>query len=146
MSRITGWLVTVAAAAALAGAAGTLVAELPSPTASITATASTWPASLIHQPAACAPDGLACQPYMGWDTYYGSGAGIMQGEVEQQAQAMVQDGLASAVSRSETRSCGVSWGFAAGSVAWLGPSRGAVVARLPLGEVPGRPAGGAGPV
>src|SRR5271165_3574683 len=28
------------------------------------------------------------------------------------------------VSRSETRSRGVSWGFAAGSVAWLAPSRG----------------------
>jgi len=50
------------------------------------------------------------------------------------------------LSRSETRSRAVSWAFAAGSVAWLRLSRGAVVARLPLGEVPGRPAGGAGPV
>jgi hypothetical protein len=50
------------------------------------------------------------------------------------------------VSRSETRSRAVSWGFAAGSMAWLGPSRGAVVARLPVAEVPVRPAGGAGPV
>ena len=36
-------------------------------------------------------------------------------------------------------------GFAAVSAAWLGPSRGAVVARLPLAEIPVRPAGGAGP-
>src|SRR5690349_4722513 len=50
------------------------------------------------------------------------------------------------VSRSETRSRTVSWGFAAGSAAWLAPSRGAAVARLPLGEVPVRPAGGAGPL
>jgi low temperature requirement protein LtrA len=50
------------------------------------------------------------------------------------------------VSRSETRSRVVSCGFAAGAVAWLRLSRGAVVARLPLGEVPGRPAGGAGPI
>jgi hypothetical protein len=50
------------------------------------------------------------------------------------------------VSRSETRSRTVSWGFAAGSVAWLAPSRGAAVARLPLGEVPVRPAGGVGPL
>jgi 2,5-diketo-D-gluconate reductase A len=43
----------------------------------------------------------------------------------------------------------VSWcelGFAAGSVAWLAPSRGAAVAGLPVGEVPVRPAGGAGPL
>ena len=50
------------------------------------------------------------------------------------------------LSRSKTRSRVVSWGFAAGSGAWLGPSRGAVVDRLPLGEVPVRPAGGAGPL
>jgi alpha-galactosidase len=93
MSRITGWL---AAAAVLAGAAGTLVAALPGSTASTTATAPTWFPSLTRQPAACIPDGLACQPYMGWDTYYGLGAGITQGEVEQQAQAMVHDGLAPA--------------------------------------------------
>jgi putative transposase len=43
----------------------------------------------------------------------------------------------------------VSWcelGFAAGSVAWLEPSRGGAVAALPVGEVPVRPAGGAGPL
>jgi putative transposase len=51
-----------------------------------------------------------------------------------------------AVSCSETRSRIVSWGSAAGSGAWLGPSRGAVVDRLPLDKVPGRLAGGAGPV
>jgi putative transposase len=50
------------------------------------------------------------------------------------------------VSRSETRSHTVSWGFATGSVAWLGSSRGAAIARLPPDEGPGRPAGGAGPV
>jgi hypothetical protein len=33
------------------------------------------------------------------------------------------------VSHSETRFRGVSWGFAAGLVAWLGSSRGAAVAR-----------------
>jgi hypothetical protein len=42
------------------------------------------------------------------------------------------------LSRSETRSRSVSWGFAAGSVPSLAPSRGAAVARLPVGEVPGR--------
>lgn len=42
------------------------------------------------------------------------------------------------MSCSETRSRGVSWGFAAGSVAWLAPSRSAAVAGLPLGEVPVR--------
>src|ERR1700678_355043 len=46
----------------------------------------------------------------------------------------------------ETRSRTVSWSFAAGPVAWLGASRGAAVAGLPLGEVPIRPAGGADPV
>src|SRR4029077_8246487 len=50
------------------------------------------------------------------------------------------------LSRSETRSRFVSWGFAAGSGAWLRPSRGAVVAHLPLGEMPARLAGGAGTV
>jgi hypothetical protein len=50
------------------------------------------------------------------------------------------------VSRSETQFRVMSWGFAAGSVAWLGLSRGAVVARLLLGEVPVRPAGGPGPL
>jgi hypothetical protein len=50
------------------------------------------------------------------------------------------------LSRSETRFRAVSWVFAAGSVAWLGASRGGVVARLPLAEVPVRPAGGAGPL
>ena len=50
------------------------------------------------------------------------------------------------VSRSETRSRGVSWGFAAGSVAWLAPSRGGAIAALPVGEVLVRPAGGAGPL
>jgi hypothetical protein len=50
------------------------------------------------------------------------------------------------VSRSETRSLAVSWCFAAGSVTRLGASRGASVARLPLGEVLVRPAGGAGQV
>ena len=82
MSRITGWLGT---AAALVGVAGTLVPALLCST----------PAGLVP-PTACAPDGLACQPYMGWDTYYGSGAGITQGDVERQARVMVQDGLASA--------------------------------------------------
>jgi hypothetical protein len=38
---------------------------------------------------------------------------------------------------AETRFLGVSWGFAAGSIAWLGSSRGAAVARLPPGEVVG---------
>ena len=42
------------------------------------------------------------------------------------------------LSRSETRSRGVSWGFAVGSVAWLAPSRRAAVACL----WPGRQAGG----
>lgn len=42
--------------------------------------------------------------------------------------------------RSETRSRGASWGFAAGSGAWLAPSRGGAVAALPPGEVPARPA------
>jgi hypothetical protein len=37
------------------------------------------------------------------------------------------------VSRSETRSRVVSWGFAADFIAWLAPSRNAAVARLPLG-------------
>jgi putative transposase len=50
------------------------------------------------------------------------------------------------VSRSETRFRSVSWGFAAGSGAWLGPSRGAVVDRLSLGEVPVWPAAGADPL
>src|ERR1700687_4395228 len=50
------------------------------------------------------------------------------------------------VSRSENPFCAVSWVFAAGSAAWRGPSRGAVVARLPLAEVPVRPAGGPGSV
>src|SRR5580693_10188861 len=50
------------------------------------------------------------------------------------------------LSRSETRSRGVSWGFAAGSVAWLAPSWGAAVAALPVGWVLVRPAGGAGPL
>jgi hypothetical protein len=50
------------------------------------------------------------------------------------------------VSRSETRSRGVSWGFAAGSGAWLGRSPDGLVDCLPLGEVPARLAGGAGPV
>ncbi|MFL6052473.1 MAG: sodium:solute symporter family transporter [Actinoallomurus sp.] len=50
------------------------------------------------------------------------------------------------VSRSETRFRAVSWCFAAGSASRLGPSRGAVVARLPVGEVPVRAAGGVGPV
>jgi len=53
---------------------------------------------------------------------------------------------AQTVSRSETRPRAVSWGFAAGSGASLGPSRDAVVHRLPLGEVPVRPAGGACPI
>jgi hypothetical protein len=39
----------------------------------------------------------------------------------------------STLSRSETRPHAVSWGFAAGSGAWLGPSRDAVVHYLPLG-------------
>ena len=43
------------------------------------------------------------------------------------------------LSRSETRFRAVSWGFAAESGAWLGPSRGAAVARLPLDEVPAGP-------
>jgi predicted NBD/HSP70 family sugar kinase len=50
------------------------------------------------------------------------------------------------VSRSKTRFRAVTWGFAAGSVPWLRPSRGAVIARLSLAEGPVRPAGGAGPV
>jgi hypothetical protein len=54
--------------------------------------------------------------------------------------------MAANVYRSETRFRAVSWIFAAGSLAWMGPSRGADVARLPLGEVPVGPAGGAGPV
>jgi hypothetical protein len=55
-------------------------------------------------------------------------------------------GQLSPVSRSETRPRVVSWGFAAGSGVWLGSSRGAAVDRLPLGEVPVRPAGCPGPV
>ena len=54
--------------------------------------------------------------------------------------------LSVALSRSENS---VSWcelGFAAGSVAWLAPSRGPAVAALPVGEVLVRPAGGAGPL
>lgn len=54
--------------------------------------------------------------------------------------------LLPSVSRSETRSHRVSWGFAAGSVAWLAPSRGGAVAALPVGEVSVRPTGGAGPL
>jgi putative transposase len=50
------------------------------------------------------------------------------------------------VSRSETRFRAVSWGLAAGSVARLGASPGAVVTRLPVAEVPVRPAGGASSV
>jgi hypothetical protein len=37
------------------------------------------------------------------------------------------------LSRSETRFRVVSWGFTAGSAAWLGPSRGAAITRLPPG-------------
>ena len=55
-------------------------------------------------------------------------------------------GTAAMVTRSETRFRAVSWGLAAGSVARLGASPGAVVTRLPVVEVPVRPAGGAGPV
>src|SRR5690349_119263 len=36
-------------------------------------------------------------------------------------------------SRSETRLRVVSWGFTAGSAAWLGPSRVAAITRLPPG-------------
>jgi hypothetical protein len=49
------------------------------------------------------------------------------------------------VSRSKTRLRPVTWGFATGSVSWLKPSQGAVVAALPVGQVPTRSAGGAGP-
>src|SRR5215469_10822814 len=38
--------------------------------------------------------------------------------------------------RSETRSRSVSWGFAAGSRVWLGPSPNAFAGCQPLGEVP----------
>lgn len=50
------------------------------------------------------------------------------------------------LSRSETRSRGVSWVSAAGSAVWVAPSPSAVVTFLPLAEVPVRPAGSAGPV
>ena len=50
------------------------------------------------------------------------------------------------VCRSKTRFRAVTWGFAAGSLPRLGPSRGAAVAALPVGAVLARPAGGAGPV
>ena len=48
--------------------------------------------------------------------------------------------------RSETRFRALSWCFAVGSAPWLGTSRGVVVAALPVGEVPVRSAGGAGPI
>src|ERR1700749_168494 len=41
--------------------------------------------------------------------------------------------MRAAVSRSETRFRVVSCGFTAGSAAWLGPSRGAAITRLPPG-------------
>src|SRR5690606_38089506 len=47
------------------------------------------------------------------------------------------------LSRSETRFRVVTWGFAAGSAYWLGPSRGAAVADIPLAQMPTRPADGA---
>ncbi|WP_176993807.1 integrase [Nonomuraea jiangxiensis] len=49
------------------------------------------------------------------------------------------------LSRSKTRSCAVSWGFAARSGPWLRPSQGVVIAYLPVGEMPLQPADGAGP-
>ncbi len=55
-------------------------------------------------------------------------------------------GMVCTLSCSETRCRAVTRVFAAGSVAWLGSSRGAVVARLPLAEVPVRAGGCADPV
>jgi hypothetical protein len=45
--------------------------------------------------------------------------------------------MALGVCRSETRLRAVTWGFAAGSVPWLGPFRGVVVADLPVAQVLG---------
>jgi NAD(P)-dependent dehydrogenase (short-subunit alcohol dehydrogenase family) len=76
----------------------------------------------------------------------GAAQGIRFATAELAAREAAHVVISDTLSRSETRFRCVSCGFAAGSVAWLGASRGAAIARLPPGEVPVRPAGGAGPV
>ena len=41
----------------------------------------------------CTPNGLACTPYMGWNTYYGLGSQFNESTIVSAANAMVSSGL-----------------------------------------------------
>ncbi|HLI36311.1 MAG TPA: NPCBM/NEW2 domain-containing protein [Streptosporangiaceae bacterium] len=87
-NRLGRYLASLAAALLAAG----LPAE-PTAAAPRAAAAGVAPAgSSAH----CTPDGLACTPYMGWNTYYGLGSQFSESTIVSVANAMVSRGLRTA--------------------------------------------------
>jgi alpha-galactosidase len=84
----------VPATAAAPAAAAPGHQTVPGRPATSAAVPATTPAAGTTQ--ACTPDGLACTPYMGWNTYYGLGGSYDEATVENVADSLVSSGLAAA--------------------------------------------------